>query len=267
MAAQQQELNEALRQKRLVELELKKKNVEMEKVKRENLKFADSLERAEKMRNVEIEKVRKENKMLSDNIQKVKLELEAIQKKAKDLDLENKELKEKNNKLRSDLMSSRNSEKSSEATNLELKKKMNEMENLNEDLKRKIAAMERKRNYDDRRCEEGRRQTSIPVGPSKEPESRPSESVSPTKKIKQGVIPPFCNLLNCKDTQVIQVVLDGLNNMLKVAGQDVSDEIFLSWFLTLLLDRWRQWRPWWRSVEVWIRLKAYRIMKTRRYTS
>ena len=30
------------------------------------------------------------------------------------------------------------------------------------------------------------------------------------------------SLLNCKDTQVIQVVLDGLNNMLKVAGQDVS---------------------------------------------
>ena len=30
-------------------------------------------------------------------------------------------------------------------------------------------------------------------------------------------------MLNCKDTQVIQVVLDGLNNMLKVAGQDVSN--------------------------------------------
>jgi len=40
--------------------------------------------------------------------------------------------------------------------------------------------------------------------------------------VTQGVIPPFCNLLNCKDTQVIQVVLDGLNNMLKVAGQDVE---------------------------------------------
>jgi len=40
--------------------------------------------------------------------------------------------------------------------------------------------------------------------------------------VTQGVIPPFCNLLNCKDTQVIQVVLDGLNNMLKVAGPDVE---------------------------------------------
>ena len=32
----------------------------------------------------------------------------------------------------------------------------------------------------------------------------------------------FFSLLNCKDTQVIQVVLDGLNNMLKLAGPDVS---------------------------------------------
>jgi len=40
--------------------------------------------------------------------------------------------------------------------------------------------------------------------------------------VTQGVIPPFCNLLNCKDTQVIQVVLDGLNNLLKVAGPDVE---------------------------------------------
>ena len=33
----------------------------------------------------------------------------------------------------------------------------------------------------------------------------------------------FFSLLNCKDTQVIQVVLDGLNNMLKLAGPDVSN--------------------------------------------
>jgi hypothetical protein len=39
--------------------------------------------------------------------------------------------------------------------------------------------------------------------------------------IQEGVIPPFCNLLNCKDTQVIQVVLDGISNMLKMAGDDV----------------------------------------------
>merc|ERR1719234_2648528 len=57
--------------------------------------------------------------------------------------------------------------------------------------------------------------------------------------VTQGVIQPFCNLLNCKDTQVIQVVLDGLNNMLKLAGPDL-----------------RRWRPWLKSVEGWIKLKA-----------
>ena len=40
--------------------------------------------------------------------------------------------------------------------------------------------------------------------------------------IQEGVIPPFCNLLTCKDTQVIQVVLDGINNMLKMAGPQVE---------------------------------------------
>jgi len=40
--------------------------------------------------------------------------------------------------------------------------------------------------------------------------------------VQQGVIPPFCNLLNCKDVQVIQVVLDGLNNMLKLAFPEVD---------------------------------------------
>lgn len=38
----------------------------------------------------------------------------------------------------------------------------------------------------------------------------------------------FFSLLNCKDTQVIQVVLDGLNNLLKVAGPDVSVFVFIS---------------------------------------
>ncbi|ESN93551.1 hypothetical protein HELRODRAFT_186091 [Helobdella robusta] len=37
-----------------------------------------------------------------------------------------------------------------------------------------------------------------------------------------GVIPPLCNLLAVKDTQVIQVVLDGLNNILKMAEEDVE---------------------------------------------
>ncbi|XP_018336568.1 importin subunit alpha-3 [Agrilus planipennis] len=40
--------------------------------------------------------------------------------------------------------------------------------------------------------------------------------------IKEGVIPPFCDLLTCKDAQVVQVVLDGINNMLKMAGSQVE---------------------------------------------
>lgn len=42
--------------------------------------------------------------------------------------------------------------------------------------------------------------------------------------IREGVIPPFCELLSCKDSQVIQVVLDGMNNMLKMAG-DQADQL------------------------------------------
>lgn len=40
--------------------------------------------------------------------------------------------------------------------------------------------------------------------------------------VQQGVIPPFCKLLTCKDSQVIQVLLDGLHNILKMAGDDVE---------------------------------------------
>lgn len=40
--------------------------------------------------------------------------------------------------------------------------------------------------------------------------------------IQEGVIPPFCDLLTCKDAQVVQVVLDGINNMLKMAGSQVE---------------------------------------------
>lgn len=40
--------------------------------------------------------------------------------------------------------------------------------------------------------------------------------------IQEGVIPPFCDLLSCKDAQVIQVVLDGISNMLKLAGSEVE---------------------------------------------
>lgn len=40
--------------------------------------------------------------------------------------------------------------------------------------------------------------------------------------VSEGVIQPFCNLLTCKDTQVIQVVLDGISNILSRAGDDVE---------------------------------------------
>lgn len=40
--------------------------------------------------------------------------------------------------------------------------------------------------------------------------------------IQEGVIGPFCDLLSCKDTQVVQVVLDGIHNMLKLAGPQVE---------------------------------------------
>jgi importin subunit alpha-4/3 len=40
--------------------------------------------------------------------------------------------------------------------------------------------------------------------------------------VSQGVIPPMCNLLGVKDTQVIQVILDGLNNILKMADDEVE---------------------------------------------
>lgn len=36
------------------------------------------------------------------------------------------------------------------------------------------------------------------------------------------MIPPFCSLLSCKDTQVVQVVLDGINNILKMAGTGID---------------------------------------------
>jgi hypothetical protein len=46
--------------------------------------------------------------------------------------------------------------------------------------------------------------------------------------VQQRVLPPFCNLLTVKDSQVIQVVLDGINNILKMAADDldqISSEI------------------------------------------
>ncbi|XP_044752624.1 importin subunit alpha-3 [Coccinella septempunctata] len=43
-----------------------------------------------------------------------------------------------------------------------------------------------------------------------------------TRLIDEGVISPFCDLLTCKDAQVIQVVLDGINNMLKMSTHIVD---------------------------------------------
>jgi len=40
--------------------------------------------------------------------------------------------------------------------------------------------------------------------------------------VSQGVIPPLCQLLSVKDTQVVQVILDGLNNILKLAEDEVE---------------------------------------------
>ena len=40
--------------------------------------------------------------------------------------------------------------------------------------------------------------------------------------VEQGVLPPFCDLLSVKDTQVVNVVLDGINNILKMAGEELE---------------------------------------------
>lgn len=37
-----------------------------------------------------------------------------------------------------------------------------------------------------------------------------------------NVIPPFCDLLSVKDSQVVQVVLDGLKNILIMTGEEAS---------------------------------------------
>jgi len=42
--------------------------------------------------------------------------------------------------------------------------------------------------------------------------------------VNVGVIPPFCNLLNCKDAQVIQIVLDGIYNILKMSSGDETEK-------------------------------------------
>lgn len=40
--------------------------------------------------------------------------------------------------------------------------------------------------------------------------------------VHENVIPPFCDLLSVKDSQVVQVVLDGLKNILIMTGDEAS---------------------------------------------
>lgn len=42
--------------------------------------------------------------------------------------------------------------------------------------------------------------------------------------VDHGVIVPFCTLLGVRDPQIVQVVLDGLNNILKKSGAR-TDEV------------------------------------------
>ena len=53
-----------------------------------------------------------------------------------------------------------------------------------------------------------------------------SESVTDLVQVAHvvslGIIPPLCNLLSVKDAQLIQVVLDGLHNILKMAEDEVD---------------------------------------------
>jgi len=51
--------------------------------------------------------------------------------------------------------------------------------------------------------------------------------VQVAEAVKAGCIGPFCNLLAVQDSQIVQVVLDGLNNMLKMSGNDLEQVCFL----------------------------------------
>ncbi|XP_041482813.1 importin subunit alpha-3-like [Lytechinus variegatus] len=41
--------------------------------------------------------------------------------------------------------------------------------------------------------------------------------------VDEGVVPPLCKLLKAKDPQVVQVCIDGINNILKLAGENYHD--------------------------------------------
>ena len=46
--------------------------------------------------------------------------------------------------------------------------------------------------------------------------------------LQQGVLVPFCNLLSTEDPQILVVVLDGINNILKMAATNESDLLALT---------------------------------------
>ncbi|KAL3104108.1 hypothetical protein niasHS_002135 [Heterodera schachtii] len=52
----------------------------------------------------------------------------------------------------------------------------------------------------------------------------PSNLTKNKFNVENGVIVPFCNLLGVRDSQIVQVVLDGLNNILKKSGPH-TDEV------------------------------------------
>lgn len=45
--------------------------------------------------------------------------------------------------------------------------------------------------------------------------------------LQQGVLEPFCNLLSVDDSQILVVVLDGINNILKMASQSSDEDLEL----------------------------------------
>ncbi|KAI4814898.1 hypothetical protein KUCAC02_005074, partial [Chaenocephalus aceratus] len=57
---------------------------------------------------------------------------------------------------------------------------------------------------------------------STEPMQRLQPGIRCVDPVSQQVIPPFCNLLVVKDAQVVQVVLDGLSNILKMADDEAE---------------------------------------------
>lgn len=70
--------------------------------------------------------------------------------------------------------------------------------------------------------ETGSTNTGRPHAPSQTFKSGCGVYVQVQFLVEQGVIPPFCSLLSVKDSQVVQVVMDGLKNILIMAGDEAS---------------------------------------------